>query len=314
MTRVRKTAKTIAASIVLAVASQAASAADASSCKTVRFGMMSWTDLMATTSVAKIILKDMGYETAETSASQPIIFSAIRDNRLDTFLGYWSPSTDQTIRPFLEKKELKLYPQPNLPDGQMTLAVPTWLAEKGLKSFSDIHRFKNELEGRIYGIDPGTDVNGRLKEAIAQNRFDWKGFQLIESSEAAMLAAVTRAEKKKSPIVFLAWKPHPMNISFDLTYLGGSDNMMGPEEGKATVWTVTRPDYAEQCPNVDKFLNNLKFTSTQEAEMMQRIIAKESPMAVAKDFIDKNPDIVKAWLAGVTTFSGEEIPTIASNN
>ena len=141
MTRLGTTVKTIVASIILAAASQAANAADAPSCKTVRFGMMSWTDLMATTSVAKTLLQRMGYETSETSASQSIIFSAIRDNRLDTFLGYWKPSADQTIRPFLTKNELKLYPTPNLPDGQMTLAVPTWLAEKGLKSFSDIHRF-----------------------------------------------------------------------------------------------------------------------------------------------------------------------------
>lgn len=308
-----KTLKTITAISTLALTCQAAQATDAESCKTVRFGMMNWTDLEATTAVAKTLLHQLGYETLETSASQPIIFSAIRDKRLDAFLGYWSPSTDQTIAPFLEKKELKIYDQPNLADGQMTLAVPTRLADKGLKTFADIHRFKDELNGRIYGIDPGTDVNKRLKDMIAQNRFDLAGFKLIESGEAGMLSAVTRADKRKEAIVFLGWKPHPMNVNFELTYLDGSEDVLGPKDGKATVWTVTRPDYSEQCPNVDRLLQNLQFTSDQEATMMQRIIDKEPPMLVAKNFIANNPELLKQWLAGVSTFSGGDTSHIVAS-
>ncbi|MGG2396104.1 choline ABC transporter substrate-binding protein [Pseudomonas sp. SH1-B] len=312
MISLSKTLKTITAISTLALACQAVQAADAESCKTVRFGMMNWTDLEATTAVAKTLLQQLGYETKETSASQPIIFSAIKDKRLDAFLGYWSPSTDQTIAPFLERKELKVSDQPNLADGQMTLAVPTWLAEKGLKTFSDIHRFKDELDGRIYGIDPGTDVNSRLKEMIDKNQFNLAGFKLIESGEAGMLSAVTRADRRKAPIVFLGWKPHPMNMNFDITYLGDSDDVLGPKDGKATVWTVTRPDYAEQCPNVERLLQNLQFTSAQESAMMQRIMNKESPMAVAKDFIANNPEQTKQWLAGVSTFSGGDTSHIVA--
>lgn len=297
----------------LALFCQAVSAAEPTTCQTVRFGMMSWTDLMATTAVAKTVLKSLGYKTTDITASQPIIFGAMRDNRLDAFLGLWSPSADTIIEPFKAKKEVETFSDPNLGDGQMTLAVPSWLAEKGLKTFDDIHKFKKELGGKIYGIDAGTDINRRVQSAIDKNQFDLGDFKLVESSEAGMLTSLTRANQRKEGIVFVAWKPHPMNIHFSLTYLTGSNGLMGADEGKATVWTVTRANYSEQCPNAARFLKNLKFTTEQEAQMMERILNREDPSTVAKDFISKHPDALKAWLSGVTKFNGESVDSVASN-
>ena len=311
MTFGNRTFKRLVACSSIALACQTASAVEQASCETVRFGTMAWTDLTATTAVARTLLEDLGYKTADTTASQPIIFGAMRDNRLDAFLGYWSPSADQIIAPFLSAGQVKIFDQPNLADGQMTLAVPSWLAEKGLRTFQDIHRFKKELGAKIYGIDPGTDINRRLQGAIDAKKFDLDGFKLVESSEAGMLSAVARAEKRKEAIVIVAWKPHPMNIHFNLTYLTGSDGLMGADEGKARVWTVVRSDYAQQCPNATRLLSNIKFDSAQEAAMMERILNKEDPMNIARDFITSNPDLMKTWVAGVTQFNGSN-PTIAT--
>lgn len=297
---------------VLCAATSGASAADPASCETVRFGMMAWTDLTATTAVARTMLQDLGYKTSDTSASQPIIFGAMRDNRLDAFLGYWSPSADSIIEPFKSKGQVKVFDQPSLGDGQMTLAVPTWLAEKGLRTFQDIQKFKKELGGKIYGIDPGTDINRRLQGAIEAKQFGLDGFKLVESSEAGMLSAVTRAESRKQPIVLVAWKPHPMNLHFKLTYLTGSDGLMGPEEGKATVWTVVRSGYEQQCPNATRLLSNLRFDSAQESQMMERILNREDAMKVAREFLVANPALVRQWLAGVTQYNGA-MPSIAAN-
>ncbi|MFK7697896.1 glycine betaine ABC transporter substrate-binding protein [Pseudomonas caspiana] len=312
MKRGKHTFKFLLAGFALSLTSNGATAAEAASCETVRFGMMAWTDLAATTAVARTLFEDLGYKTTDSSASQPIIFGAMRDNRLDAFLGYWSPSADSIIEPFRSKAQVKVFDEPSLADGQMTLAVPTWLAEKGLRTFQDIHKFKKELGGKIYGIDPGTDINRRLQAAIDAKRFDLDGFKLVESSEAGMLSAVARAENRKEAIVLVGWKPHPMNIQFNLTYLTGSDGMMGADEGKATVWTVVRGDYAQQCPNAARLLSNLKFNSAQEAKMMGRILNREDPMKVARDFLDSNPGLVKEWLAGVTQYNGNAA-AIAAN-
>lgn len=291
----------------------AAQAVEPPACKTVRFGLMSWTDLIAVTTTASLILDGLGYSTEQTTASQQIVLAGMRDDHLDAFLGYWKPSSDALIAPFADKGEVKIAAEPNLADAQMTLAVPTYEADQGLKTFADIARFKDKLQGRIYGIDPGTNIDNKIKKLIDDDRFGLKGFKLMESSEAGMLTSAKRAVDRKEWVVFIAWKPHPMNVQMNLTYLTGSQDVLGADEGAATVWSVTRKDYAQQCPNANRLLTNLRFSAAQESEMMGRILNHEDPQVVAKDFIAKHPDVVKNWLDGVKAYDGGEARIAALN-
>ena len=282
-----------------------ASAAEPASCKNVRLGVVNWTDVIATSAMTQVLLEDLGYNVKQTSASQQIIFAGIRDQRLDMFLGYWNPLMTQTITPFVEQKQVRVLDQPSLKDARATLAVPTYLADKGLKSFADIARFKKELGGKIYGIEPGSGANTQIKDMIARNRFGLGDFQLVESSEAGMLSAVTRAVKRNEAIVFFGWAPHPMNVNQDMTYLTGSEDALGPNEGMATVWTVTAPDYASRCPNADKLLSNLTFTAADESRMMQPLLEHKDAFDSAREWLKDHPQDRQRWLQGVTTFDGK---------
>lgn len=282
-----------------------ANAAEPASCKSVRLGVVNWTDVIATSAMTQVLLDDLGYDIKQTSASQQIIFAGIRDQRLDMFLGYWNPLMTQTITPFVENKQVRVLNEPSLKDARATLAVPTYLANKGLKTFADIARFKKELGGKLYGIEPGSGANTQIKAMIAKNQFDLGGFQLVESSEAGMLSAVTRAVKRNEAIVFFGWAPHPMNVNQDMTYLTGSEDALGPDEGRATVWTVTAPDYASRCPNVDRLLGNLTFTAEDESRMMQPLLEHKDAFDSARQWLKDHPQDRQRWLQGVTTFDGK---------
>jgi glycine betaine/proline transport system substrate-binding protein len=282
-----------------------ANAAEPASCKNVRLGVVNWTDVIATSAMTQVLLDDLGYDVKQTSASQQIIFAGIRDQRLDMFLGYWNPLMTQTITPFVENKQVRVLNEPSLKDARATLAVPTYLANKGLKTFADIARFKKDLGGKLYGIEPGSGANTQIKAMIAKNQFDLGGFQLVESSEAGMLSAVTRAVKRNEAIVFFGWAPHPMNVNQDMTYLTGSEDALGPDEGRATVWTVTAPDYASRCPNVDRLLGNLTFTAEDESRMMQPLLEHKDAFDSARQWLKDHPQDRQRWLQGVTTFDGK---------
>lgn len=282
-----------------------ANAAEPASCKSVRLGVVNWTDVIATSAMTQVLLDDLGYDVKQTSASQQIIFAGIRDQRLDMFLGYWNPLMTQTITPFVENKQVRVLNEPSLKDARATLAVPTYLANKGLKTFADIARFKKDLGGKLYGIEPGSGANTQIKAMIAKNQFDLGGFHLVESSEAGMLSAVTRAVKRNEAIVFFGWAPHPMNVNQDMTYLTGSEDALGPDEGRATVWTVTAPDYASRCPNVDKLLGNLTFTAEDESRMMQPLLEHKDAFDSARQWLKDHPQDRQRWLQGVTTFDGK---------
>jgi len=274
-------------------------------CQKVRLGVVNWTDVIATSAMAQVLLDGLGYQTKQTSASQQIIFAGIRDKRLDMFLGYWNPIMNQTITPFVEAKQVKVLAEPSLNDARATLAVPKYLADQGLQSFADIHKFEKQLGGKIYGIEPGSGANTQIKAMIAKNQFGLGKFQLVESSEAGMLAAVDRAVRRKEAVVFFGWTPHPMNVNIDMVYPGASEDALGPDEGRATVWTVTAPDYAERCPNASRLLANLTFSAETESRMMQPLLDHKEALESARKWLQEHPEDKARWLEGVTTFDGK---------
>jgi glycine betaine/proline transport system substrate-binding protein len=211
----------------------------------VRLGVVNWTDVIATSAMTQV-LDGLGYQTKQTSASQQIIFAGIRDKRLDMFLGYWNPMMTQTITPFVDASQVKVLDKPSLEDARHPgrADLPR---DKGLKTFADIAKFEKELGGKIYGIEPGSGANTQIKAMIAKNQFGLGKFQLVESSEAGMLAAVDRAVRRKEAVVFFGWAPpDEREHRHDLPHR--QRGRPRPERRPATVWTVTAPDYAERAP------------------------------------------------------------------
>ncbi|MBR0554648.1 choline ABC transporter substrate-binding protein [Ciceribacter sp. L1K23] len=281
-------------------------AAEAESCSTVRFSDVGWTDITATTATASVILKALGYEPTTTVLSVPVTYSSLKNKDIDVFLGNWMPTMEADIAPYREEKSVETF-GPNLEGAKYTLATNAKGAELGIKDFADIAKHADALEGKIYGIEPGNDGNRLIIDMIDGNKFELGSFEVVESSEQGMLAQVARAEQDGTPIVFLGWEPHPMNANFKLTYLSGGDDVFGPDFGGATIYTNTRAGYTTECPNVGKFVTNLKFSLAMENEIMGKILNDgEDAEAAATEWLKANPSAVEPWLAGVTTKDGAE--------
>ncbi|WP_343312482.1 choline ABC transporter substrate-binding protein [Brucella sp. BE17] len=286
-------------------------AAEPQSCSTVRFSDVGWTDITSTTAVATEVLKGLGYKTDIKILSVPVTYASLSKKDIDVFLGYWNPSMSADLKPYLENKTVETL-RTNLTGAKYTLAVPKYAYEEGLKDFKDINTFKDKLGGKIYGIEPGNDGNRLILDMIEKDAFGLKSFDLAESSEQGMLAQVGKSVRSKEPIVFLAWEPHPMNKNFEIAYLTGGDDYFGPDLGGAKVETNVRAGYAQECPNVGKFLTNLEFNLDLENEIMGKILDNgEDPAKAANDWLKANPTILDTWLAGVTTVDGKEgLPAI----
>jgi glycine betaine/proline transport system substrate-binding protein len=294
-----------AALVLLALASPAA-AADPASCGPVTFSDVGWTDITATTAAASTVLTALGYAPEVKVLSVPVTYAALADGDVDVFLGNWMPTMEADIRPYLDKGTVEDL-GPNLTGAKYTLAVPAYTHEAGLKDFGDIAKFTGELDGRIYGIEPGNDGNRLILGMIETDQFGLGKFKLSESSEQGMLAQVARAVQRKEPIVFLGWEPHPMNANFPMKYLTGGDDVFGPDFGGAQVHTNTRKGLSAECPNLGRLLANMTFTLPMENEIMGAILNDGAePNAAAKAWLAKNPAILDGWLAGVTTLAGTE--------
>ncbi len=287
----------IAATMALGFASPAL----AFDCNKVVFSDVGWTDITSTTAVSTFILKALGYQTDIKVLSVPITYTSLAKGDVDVFLGNWMPSMEPNIAPYTKAGTVDTV-RANLTGAKYTLATNQYGAALGIKSYADLAAHAKELDGKIYGIEPGNDGNAIILKMIKENFDGMKDFQLVESSEQGMLAQVARLTKQKKPIVFLGWAPHPMNTKFELTYLPGGEDYFG---GDSTVYTNTPAGYVKACPNVGQFLQNLSFTLPMENEIMGSILDDGmKPEAAAVKWLKANPDAIKPWLKDVKTKDG----------
>src|SRR5690606_37584399 len=107
-------------------------AADPASCKEVNFADVGWTDITATTAATSVVLEGLP--------------------------GNWMPTMEGDIAQYRDEGSVETV-RANLEGAKYTLAVPKYTADKGLKDFADIAKFKDGLAGKIYGIEPGNDGN-----------------------------------------------------------------------------------------------------------------------------------------------------------
>ncbi|MDQ0561806.1 glycine betaine/proline transport system substrate-binding protein [Rhizobium mesoamericanum] len=305
--------KLITATAVAALSVATATfAADPDSCSTVHFSDVGWTDITSTTATAAVVLKGLGYTPDVKVLSVPVTYQSLKNKDIDIFLGNWMPTQEKDVRPFLDDKSVESF-GPNLVGAKYTLATNAKGAELGIKDFKDIAAHKDELDGKIYGIEPGNDGNRLVMDMIDKNTFGLKGMELVESSEQGMLAQVARTEKEGKPVVFLGWEPHPMNDNFKLTYLTGGDDIFGPDFGGAKVFTNVRAGYLTECPNVGALLKNMVFSLEMENQIMGKILNdSEEPEKAASEWLKANPSALEPWLAGVKTRdgSGDGLPAV----
>lgn len=293
----------IKTSMISLAALSVASAAFAN-CDEIVFSDVGWTDITATTAVATTLFDALGYDTDVKVLSVPVTYTAMAEGDIDVFLGNWMPTMEADIAPYRDAGTVETLGA-NLEGAKYTLAVNKSLADAGLTDFAKIAEFKNQLDGKIYGIEPGNDGNRLILDMIEQDAFGLGGFELVESSEQGMLAQAMKAQEDGEGIVFLGWEPHPMNANIEMSYLAGGDDYFGPDFGGATVFTNTRAGFVNECENPGKLVSNLVFTLAMENEIMGAILNDgEDPEDAAKAWIAANPDALDAWLDGVTTKDG----------
>ena len=281
-----------------------AGAVSAEGCDKVIFSDVGWTDITATTAATTLVLEALGYETETKVLSVPVTYTGLAEGDIDVFLGNWMPTMEADLAPYRDAGTVETV-RTNLEGAKYTLATNEAGAALGIADFKDIAAHKDALEGQIYGIEPGNDGNRLIMDMIATGPFGLDGFEIVESSEAGMLAEVAKKTEAGEPIIFLGWEPHPMNANFKMTYLTGGDDFFGPNLGGAVVDTNVRAGYVAECPNTGKLLQNLVFSLPMENEIMGAILNDGAdPRDAAKAWLAANPTAWEPWLDGVTTKDG----------
>lgn len=273
------------------------------SCDTVKMADPGWSDIAATNAITGFLLDGMGYKAKVDTLAVPITYGGLKEGQVDVFLGNWMPAQQGFYDKFVATGDVTQLSK-NLDGTEFTLAVPDYVWDAGVHNFADLNKFADKFDKKIYGIGSGAPANASLQEIIKKNDFDMGQWKLVESSEQAMLAEVSRAVKKQKFVTFLGWTPHPMNVQLKMHYLKGGEKYFGDT---GSVHTLTRKGYAQACPNVGKLLTNLSFTQEMENSIMAEVVNKKISNAdAAKAWIKANPAVLDKWLDGVKTVDGKD--------
>ena len=273
----------------------------------VRFASVSWTGVTVKTELGVSILNSLGYDASKVTLSVPIVYNALAMGDADIFLGNWMPSMETIADKFFKQGTVIKYVA-NMPGAKYTLAAPAYVVDGGLKDFSDIAKYADKLDHKIYGIERGNDGNQIIQAMIDNDMFGLGNFKMVETSEPIMLSEVKNLVREKKWVVFLGWSPHYMNQIIDMKYLTGSTaETFGANDGTATVFTNLRKGFAEEQPNIGRFLKNFTFPIEMMNEISQmlqdnkRLKHGEAGLL----WLKTHPEIYRGWLEGIKTVDGQ---------
>jgi glycine betaine/proline transport system substrate-binding protein len=289
--------------VAIAFALSLSAVASVAQATTVRFGVPPWPGVTVKTEVARQLLGAIGYQTAVTSAGYIIDLQGLSRGEIDADMAIWLPSQGSTVNPLVKSGKIKLLTA-NVPDALYGVVVPEYVWKAGVHSIGDLQKYSSKFDSKIYGIESGNDGNQIMIDAIKNDTYNLKGWQLVPSSTAGMLAQAGRAIQQHKWIVFLGWKPHWMNIKYKIRYLKDPKKIWG---GPSTVYTAVNPAFIKKQPNVAKFLKQMVVYSKAQSQWIYDYGYKKQPAdVVAKAWIKNNMDTVAKWLKGVKTANGSK--------
>ncbi|WP_078542991.1 glycine betaine ABC transporter substrate-binding protein [Litchfieldia alkalitelluris] len=255
--------------------------------KELSIGQINWAENIAVTNMWKAILEEKGYNVKLTVLDMGVTIKALESGELDASLEIWLPVQDAHY--LKEYQDTVNFSESTWFDhAKVGLVVPTYLEE--VNSVDDLNEHKELFNGEIIGFDPGAGTMEVTEQLIKDYNLE---FELLPSSEPAMIAKIGEAIGDEEPIVAPLWSPHSVFSKYDLKFLDDPQNTFG---GVEKIHHATRQGFEEDYPKVSEWFNNWKMDDQQIGELITYVEGAEDPLDGAKKWIEENQELVDQWV------------------
>jgi len=271
---------------------------------TVTIGTGNWADQLASRNVLKLAYEQAGYEVEFMTVDLGPVYQGLAQGDIDLSWGWW-PVTQSTYMmeyygerpdgPFdTEEPEAARidFVSTSYVNAKCGLVVPKYVYDAGVTSIEDLNEYVDEFGGKIAGIDAGAGIMQNTAEAI--DEYDLN-FELMESSGAAMTAALQDACASGEWIVVTGWSPHWMFVAMDLKYLEDPEKVYGEAEYVAN---LARLGFQEDNPGAYGILERFNWTVDDVSQVMHYNHEGMSWEEAAQVWVNDNQDMVDQWIAG----------------
>ncbi|UOR10254.1 glycine betaine ABC transporter substrate-binding protein [Halobacillus amylolyticus] len=264
-----------------------AAAGSQESGKKISIGQINWAENIAVTNMWKVILENKGYDVELNNLNMGSTMQALESGDLDVSLEIWLPVQDANY--LKEYQDTVNFSEATWYDNaKVGLVVPTYVEE--VNSVEDLNEHKELFNSEIVGFGPGAGTMEVTEQLIKDYDLE---FELLSSSEPAMLAEIGNAIENKEPIVAPLWSPHWIFSKYDLKFLEDPKKTFG---GVEKIHHATRQGFEEDYPEVSEWFKNWKMNDQQIGKLIEYVENAEEPLAGAKKWVEENQKLIDEWM------------------
>jgi len=270
----------------------------------IHFAKVEWTCSTQKGYIHKEVLETLGYNMTLNNYSLPVILEGMGDGQIDAFTDAWFVTWGTPLENALEEGTV-VHHETHLDAVNYAPAVPVYVYEAGVQSMEDLADYSEEFDYTYYGLEPGNDGNEIMIEAFENDTYGLGEWDIMESSEAAMMADVRQKIDNEEWVVFSGWEPHYMNVIFDMEYLDDPKGIWGEETER--VGTIVRPGLEEDDPNLARYLTQFDVSIEDVDEWVYAFGYEERDAEeYAEEWVRENLDKVMEWVEGMQTVDGRD--------
>ncbi|WP_096200588.1 glycine betaine ABC transporter substrate-binding protein [Bacillus sp. FJAT-45350] len=248
-------------------------------------GRNNWAENIAVSHMWEILLEEQGYDVEIRAMDKAPVWLGVSRGELDIAPEVWLPNTDHSyMERYGDNVEMHdiWYEKTGL-----GLVVPSYM---DIDSIDELNEIKEDLKGRIVGIDPGASLTEMTKNAVNEYGLD---LDLITSSDPAMMAELSTHYNREDPIVVTLWSPHWAFSEYDLKYLEDPKNVYGEPDD---IYYMTRTGFTEDYPEVVQWMNNWFMDDASLGNLMAVIKDTGDGEEGARLWLEENRELVNAWI------------------
>lgn len=260
--------------------------------KDIEIPYVEWAGAEASTYVVKAVLEDVGYNVNTPQVGKGAMFSSIAEGDSDVMTCAWLPNNAVNLWDEYGDDLIKL--NKTIDEAPSGLVVPADLEIDSIEDLKNNKEIGEATDWTITGIEAGSGQMVQTENAMEEYGLD--NWELLNSSDSAMTAAVGNAVEEDEPIVATLWKPHFAFGKWDLKILDDPKNVYGDPDG---IWTVSKEGLEEESPAAYKVLEQFDWDYDYMNEVMVNIENGADEDEAGKQFIEEHEDLVEEWLEGV---------------
>lgn len=303
----RSLARTLVGAVLVMGLLAGCSGSEEGSPQTLDMVTVNWIEGMAVSYLQAHILEDsldMDVDVREVQGGG-LAFSSVASGDRDFFNEAWLPTTHR--EPWEENKDDLQKLGYTFRGTTVGLAVPSYV---DVDSIPDLTRYRDELDGRINGIEAGAAINGQTRRTLQRYDLDDE-FSVSAASGPANWQALESAIEDKEPIVVVAWYPHWIWNDFDLKYINGAKtnhnvDIWGEPEA---IFSIVEDGFVERFPKkVVCFLKEYEASDEQVFSLMTAFADRRgmSKSAAVRQWVEKHPEDVAAWMEDTRTCAASD--------